>query len=265
WHADDRLLAWSAAAPGLRVYTGAPWRPERARGRFGIKRALWLSRDRLIYAPFADGLYIASASDHTRRPQPLPTAAGKAAGVFVDADAPDSGAWALLVHSDGGLWNLDGTPDMPVARRLQDFGGVRRLAVAGRGRHVALLHSDHITVHKWPRRTLVSRFAVSGRDTFGIDLDARGTLLAAGLRDGSVRVWRTSSGKRVAELRGHDVRVADVDFHAGTGLLLSASWDGSVRLWDVPTLTAPTAPIARRVRASWGLNMTQALARLHPL
>jgi WD40 repeat protein len=70
-----------------------------------------------------------------------------------------------------------------------------------------------------------------------------GTLAAAGLADGTVRVWRLGDGEQVHLLRAHAAwtysegeplgRVAGLAFSPNGRLLASGGWDGVVKLWRV--------------------------------
>lgn len=68
---------------------------------------------------------------------------------------------------------------------------------------------------------------------FGVAFSPRGSLLAAGLLDGTVRLWDVASGQVVQILQGHSDLVGQVVFSPDGGLLASGSADGTIRLWDV--------------------------------
>lgn len=62
-------------------------------------------------------------------------------------------------------------------------------------------------------------------------LNSEGTLAASGSSDCTVKIFSTVDGSVRHTLRGHTSRVWDLDANA-TGMLASASGDGSVRLWS---------------------------------
>ncbi len=62
--------------------------------------------------------------------------------------------------------------------------------------------------------------------------DARG-LMAFGLKSGAIEIWNIDLLKRVAILEGHAGPVLCCAFTQDGNLLASASWDCTVRIWDV--------------------------------
>lgn len=61
-----------------------------------------------------------------------------------------------------------------------------------------------------------------------------GRLLAAGDKDGKVFIWSIPDGELLAKLSGHRGAVNSINFVAGGSALLTASADGTVRLWGLP-------------------------------
>jgi WD40 repeat protein len=81
-----------------------------------------------------------------------------------------------------------------------------------------------------------------GSVVYGVAFHPGGTRLAAACADNTIRLWdvgvaRQAGGKEaadaeVAELRGHDAYVHAVDWSPDGTRLVSASGDGTVRVWD---------------------------------
>ncbi len=61
---------------------------------------------------------------------------------------------------------------------------------------------------------------------------ADGRLLGVGCNDNCAYVLDGHSGARVAELKGHQMRVMRLAFNHAGSLLATLSWDGTIRLWD---------------------------------
>ncbi|MCH7993851.1 MAG: protein kinase [Planctomycetes bacterium] len=81
-----------------------------------------------------------------------------------------------------------------------------------------------------------------------------GGQLATGCGDNNVYVWDARTGARLHALSGHMGTVSRVDFGGKGATLLSSSWDGTTRLWDIrrgiPLVTIPaTAGLALDHRA----------------
>ena len=79
-------------------------------------------------------------------------------------------------------------------------------------------------------------------------------LLAAGCRDGAVRVWNTSSTAVAATLRGHGAPVLALAFAPGGGLLASGDRAGCARVWDLAT-----EAVARTIYSGGGAGGVTAL------
>ena len=75
-----------------------------------------------------------------------------------------------------------------------------------------------------------------------VAVSPEGDLLAAGSQDGRVFLWRVREREPIAVLRDHDERVPALVFgHTtkGTRLLVSGSWDETVRVRDLTPLVGP--------------------------
>jgi WD40 repeat protein len=89
------------------------------------------------------------------------------------------------------------------------------------------------------------------------EVDGR-MLLASGVgAEGIVRVWDVRGGDLVAECVGHDQQVMCVAAHEGIPVVVSGSYDSTVRVWDV----RETKPDARVLRGHEGWVRAIALTR----
>ena len=46
-------------------------------------------------------------------------------------------------------------------------------------------------------------------------------------------VWSLQTGRLLDVLAGHEAPLSELSFSPSEGVLASASWDGTVKLWDV--------------------------------
>ena len=148
----------------------------------------------------------------------------------------------------------DGTArvwDATTGRELKRFDhGIDRyvtsVAVQADGKYLATTarHEGHdeVTVRVWDvaagrvrHRWNLPIAWQDGRAAFA----PRGDLLAAGCRDGRVKLWDAASGVEAAELPGGGVAVRDLAFSPNGSLLAVGYDDGdcTVRVWDVATRT----------------------------
>jgi serine/threonine protein kinase len=100
--------------------------------------------------------------------------------------------------------------------------------------HAAVFDSDPAVVAL--ARGLAPWLLRAGSPATALALAFDGRTLAAGYADGRIVVWDTSRGERVRELRGHEHRIAALEYNRD-GTIVSGSWDHTVRLWHDDTAT----------------------------
>ena len=81
-----------------------------------------------------------------------------------------------------------------------------------------------------------------------VALSADGTLLAAALPTGEVRLWSVSDRTPLVTLRGHTGSVWSVALSGDGQLVASGGVDGTVRLWSIPGVGKPGAAPGESVR-----------------
>ncbi len=178
----------------------------------------------------------------------LPSRKGRSSARF--AFTPD-GKVLIALDTHGGFR----TWDMTEGKMLLDVPGKEHstphgyLAVCPKGRHVALLEPDRLTIREvatGKEAHVIPLVATPDldvpqpiREVGGVAFSPDGTRLAAGIEK-DVWVFDTTTWKQPRLERGHGGQVMVVAFSPDGRRLLSGSEDGTLRLWDqTGALVAP--------------------------
>ncbi|CCO36503.1 Vegetative incompatibility protein HET-E-1 [Rhizoctonia solani AG-1 IB] len=74
-------------------------------------------------------------------------------------------------------------------------------------------------------------------DVFSVCVSLNGLYVASGSSDGTACVWNKQNGKRIlGPLRGHTRAVLGVQFSPDGSHVVSCSYDGTIRFWDVSSI-----------------------------
>lgn len=176
---------------------------------------------------------------------------------WFDAGADDAGASVAALDQDGGLWLLAAEGD---PRRLGTFPDAAAAdatsaggAVVGEREALVVVAPDGAFQRFEREAGAVVDLAVSPDDR----------LVALGGIDGVIRILELRSGRLRAVLEGHRERVSSLVWTSPVRLL-SGSWDGTVRAWDLRDSATPAAALAAEVERAWGLDVADALAAVGP-
>ena len=83
------------------------------------------------------------------------------------------------------------------------------------------------------RRRLLNREYSSRGPIYGSAYSKSGGLLATSSDDGLVRLWDAAEGTLIANLRGHERGAYTVAFNQDDSAVISASAEGTVRIWNI--------------------------------
>ncbi|NEP18280.1 MAG: hypothetical protein F6J97_15475 [Leptolyngbya sp. SIO4C1] len=192
----------------------------------------------------------------------LPALFNQVAVALAAGPAPSGRAWsqAQLAHSINlrSLYPDSACPIHSPASALSPNGAV--LAISSYSYERACSPPDNSTLALWnPQRgtriiTLLRGQAMEASDDSGqaqepateasrmvgevanaIAFTPNSRLVAAGLSDGTVRIWIADTGQAVRSLQGHAYAVRAIAIAPDGRTLASASADQTVRLWDLRT------------------------------
>jgi WD40 repeat protein len=134
------------------------------------------------------------------------------------------------------LWALEGGKAEP--RRELAFGDpmVRSVAFSADGRALACCGNGPIRI--WDVQTgkeLLEGGLPQERGVLAVCFSPDGKTLAAGIYDGTARLWDVATGAPRARPLTHDGLVYAVQFSPDGRLVCTGSADGTARLWDAST------------------------------
>ncbi len=145
--------------------------------------------------------------------------------------SPD-GDWVLSHGSDALLAETSLANGRPRLKWERHVAGVQAVALTPGGT-VAISGSTDKTIRWWETEewTTIRTVVCPGGEVHALAVSPDGARVAAGCKDGSVRVFECGTGKCGHALEGHRGYVRAVAF-ASAGEVVSAADDGSVRVWD---------------------------------
>lgn len=228
---DGRHLATGDASGAVRLWDAEDLRPAGLVGTAAesVADVACLSGGRIAAATAGGTLQIWSR-DGAAPPVRVVDQPGGVHGVGVSHDR----SFIVTHNRAGAVWLRDA--DLALLAAF-DFGGVvdhtvislddELLAAAGaRGR---------VTVWSIPETRLVHDLAATGgvSSVRSLAFSNDATLIAAGVIQRGIVLISVADGAVAARLGGHEEAVSGLHFRPGDGVLVSSSWDGTLRSWSV--------------------------------
>lgn len=134
------------------------------------------------------------------------------------------------------------------------MGNVNRLASSSHGSRFAVASS--IGVFIYDSRTLELQKQLDTRSwVSAVEFSPDGTLMAAGDRDGLIRLWETNHWQEVASYSGHNNGILDIAFSPEGDILASVALDNTLVRWEIKsggatTSTSVSVPAVNRIEFS---------------
>lgn len=147
------------------------------------------------------------------------------------AFSPDGSLLAAVWSGRVWLWRV---ADWTLVHALvtEDDGYSSRVAFAPDGSAVALAKKDQVLIWRLPDAEFLLALDLATIGEACVAYSPDGSLLTAGAGS-EIQVWRVSDGSLLHTLAGPNSTVTDVAFLPGGQRIVSASWDGTVRLWGM--------------------------------
>ena len=247
--ADGGILAWAAGRPSLRRYDAAGT-PVATVDMWGLKRAAMLPSGWIVIEPYLLELQLLDP----RGGAPRHFVTGSQ---FLDLDQTADLRRVLALDGTGALWWID-DGDPPRVTYLTRRPGAYAAAVSADGATVAIVDQHAVEILDPITGAVRLRFEAEGQHLFDVALSPQGDRVAVGDGDRRARIWAVADGRLLAVLTGHEARVATVRFTADGGALVTASWDGTARVWGLGDLERPAAALRADIEAAWDLTLATA-------
>jgi len=161
------------------------------------------------------------------------------AGPVTDLAFTFDGSRVLSAHASGRVLTWDATTGQRAGPALVGHTGPVNAVATVPGPDRAVTAGEDGTLRVWDLATgaELRRIAASAGPLHSLALSPDGSRAFTGGDDGPIGVWDVAGdGGLLATLRGHTGGVLDLAVYSIKNRLVSASWDGTVRLWDLDQL-----------------------------
>jgi hypothetical protein len=184
------------------------------------------------------------------------------ATMMSEGQSAQRGQLALLVSWEGDVWTLRrDASGAPVAAPWLQAASVVSVAADETGALRAVAVEDRIDLYVGDATTPARTVSTEGRVVVDMALSNDGRWLAAGGDEGALRVWSTADGVLRLDARGHDGRIGGVSFNSDGTWVYTASWDHTVRRWDLRVLDAEPATLKAEREAAWRVGLDALVSR----
>ena len=150
-----------------------------------------------------------------------------------------------LATGSGGGFGLPGSIriwDLSSGTVIREFGEGHHLTFNQEGDLLATVDGEgQVCIWNFPEGTeILSFYGISGYGgAIAFSPDGRffavGGAESTGFESAELHLFDASSGELILDFEGHQSEIISLAFNADGSVLASASWDGTVRLWDVET------------------------------
>ena len=251
---DGRLLAAAATSErGVQVFLRADWSRRLARGRAGYRRIAWLDAHTLVGASYKRNLstwHVGTSGEVITTEPDVPTE-------FMVADMgthPGLGSLAILL-SNGDVRDF-GANEAGTALLRSDTGGQ---AITRTGGWTVIATAQQLRVFGPEGEVRDAPIARFRPIEVAVDLQRR--WIAIGTLEGAALLYDWETLELRAILRGHEGRVSATRFTHDGRFLLTGSWDGDIRRWDLSLIRQDPERLRATLRDAWGMDLEAALKR----
>ncbi len=136
----------------------------------------------------------------------------------------------LTVNDQGELKIKGYAVDLPSAGKVQSRANALAIKPDNNDIYAGLQQGDVVVFGKEGIEQ------IEGKDHYAInalDISADQKLLIIGRELGDALIWDIEKKKVIRTISGHQSAVTDVDFHPDQNTVLTASRDGTVKIWDI--------------------------------
>lgn len=213
-----------------------------------IQRVVSLPDDRIAAAASDGAALVWTLNPHAESPTPI----DQSGGVHGVELAPDGTLFATY-NDEGHIW-VRRTDDFSVVHRMRFPGAVNQVRFSSDGSILGAVGAVN-RLYLWSvvdGRLLREIEVTGGVNTVrSLGFSNDGTMVAAGLIHRDIVVCSVTDGRILGRFGGHTEAVSGLHFKPGDELLVSSSWDRTLRTWRTSEFVSPagTTTLAHPDRA----------------